>query len=284
MLGYITSFLGFQGQPSSTNIEQAHGSAPPILQLVASCQGYGPTPPRTDIRLQVDGKHSDLVRIFGFPPQEDHPKSMRYSPPAFGQEGPYIHYLLGESLASIKYIMGDDWRSQLQSDPRFEPSDSRQSQVVLRPSATSNNTCESHSTSKYDPTTLAEERAHSLRMRRCGVVGIAVEDDIDHFDTAQMNLAREWHFGWPASGGVWFLRSSSMDSEPEAPTGHYKTDEEIMQENLERLQKYEANIALAKKVNRQQDMEGVCRVLEEAGARFYVVIEDCLEAVELNLC
>lgn len=54
-------------------------------------------------------------------------------------------------------------------------------------------------------------------------------------------------------------------------------------ENLERLQRYEANIALADKVNRQEDMEDVCRVLEEAGARFYALIEDCPEAVELNL-
>lgn len=30
-------------------------------------------------------------------------------------------------------------------------------------------------------------------------------------------------------------------------------------------------------------MEDVCRVLEEAGARFYAVIEDCPEAVDLNL-
>jgi hypothetical protein len=225
-----------------------------------------------------------LVRIFGFPPQDDHPKPMRYSPPAFGQEGPYIHYLLGESLASIKYIMGDDWRSQLQSDPRFPPTGSRQSQLILRPSVTSNNTRDSHLKSNGDPAILAEERAHSLRMRRCGAVGIAVEDDIDHFDTTQMNLAREYHFGWPASGGVWVLRSSSMDSEPETPSGHYKTDEEIMEENLERLRRYEGNIALAKKVNRQEDMEDVCRVLEEAGARFYAVVEDCPEAVELNLC
>ena len=49
------------------------------------------------------------------------------------------------------------------------------------------------------------------------------------------------------------------------------------------MQRYDDDIALAKKVNRQEDMEDVCRVLEEAGARFYAVIEDCPEAVELNL-
>ena len=121
-------------------------------------------------------------------------------------------------------------------------------------------------------------------MRRCGAVAIAVEDDISHFDTAQMNLAREHLFGWPASGGVWVTRSSSKVHEPETSADHYKTDEEIMEENLDRLHRYEANIALADKVNRQEDMEDVCRVLEEAGARYYAVIEDCPEAVEMNLC
>ncbi|KAM0709034.1 hypothetical protein Q7P35_003070 [Cladosporium inversicolor] len=240
MFDYIASILGFQGQPNSTSIEQHHGSSRPTPPLEASCQGYGPTPPRTNIRLQSDSKNSDLVRIFGFPPQEDYPKSMQYSPPAFGQEGPYIHYLLGESTASVKYVMGDDWRSKLQSDPRDSPTNSPQSQVVLRPSVKSSNTCDSRSSSKDDPTILAEERAHALRMRRCGAVAIAVEDDIDHFDTAQMNLAREYHFGWPASGGVWVLRPSSTNPEPERSADHYKTDEEIMGENLERLQRYEA--------------------------------------------
>jgi len=176
-----------------------------------SCQGYGPTPPRADVRLQVDSKNSDLVRLFGFPPQEDYPKSMRYSPPAFGQDGPYIHYLLGESPASVKYVMGREWCSRLRGDPRYPQTDPRQSQVVLRPSVESNNTCNNfQSTSNEDPAALAEERAHALRMRRCGAVAIAVEDDIDHFDTGQMNLAREYHFGWPASGGVWVLRPSPI--------------------------------------------------------------------------
>lgn len=56
-----------------------------------------------------------------------------------------------------------------------------------------------------------------------------------------------------------------------------------MEENLERLQKYEADIAVAQTVNRQEDMEDVCRVLE-TGAQFYALIEDCPEAVKLNLC
>jgi len=161
---------------------------------------------------------------------------MRYSPPAFGQDGPYIHYLLGESPASVKYVMGREWCSRLRGDPRYPQTDPRQSQVVLRPSVESNNTCNNfQSTSNEDPAALAEERAHALRMRRCGAVAIAVEDDIDHFDTGQMNLAREYHFGWPASGGVWVLRPSPIDLEPERSVDHYRTDDEIMEDNLERL-------------------------------------------------
>lgn len=76
------------------------------------------------------------------------------------------------------------------------------------------------------------------------------------------------------------LRPQSTESGPAVSAGHYKTDEE----NLERLRRHEANIAIAQKVNRQGDMEDVCRVLEEAGAQFYGVIEDCPEAVKLNLC
>lgn len=57
-----------------------------------------------------------------------------------------------------------------------------------------------------------------------------------------------------------------------------------MEENLETLRRYEVNVAIAQTVNRQEDMEDVSRVLEEAGAKLYEAIEDCPEAVKLNLC
>jgi hypothetical protein len=42
--------------------------------------------------------------------------------------------------------------------------------------------------------------------------------------------------------------------------------------------------ALAERLKRQEDMEDVCRVLDESEAQFFTRIEDCPEAVELNLC
>jgi hypothetical protein len=287
MLGYITSSLGFQGQQNSTNSEQGNASSP-SAPVHISCEGYGPRLPRTDLRLRVSGENSDLVRVFGYPPQEDYPKSIWYPPPAFGLEGPYIHYLLGESPAGVKYIMGDGWRSNLQRDPRLSPTHSRQSQVVLRPSVTSNDTCELESMSEDNPAYLAEERAHSLRMRRYGAVAVAVQDDIEKFDLERVIWPRDYFFGWPASGGIWVLRLWLTDSELGISSAEqYRSDEEIMEQNLQEIlkreQRYEDNIAIADKVNQQEDMEGVCRVLEEAGARFYAVIEDCPEAVELNL-
>lgn len=87
-------------------------------------------------------------------------------------------------------------------------------------------------------------------MRRCRAVAISIVDDVSQFDIAQMNLAREYLFGWPASGGVWVLRPNSTETESEVPAGHYKADEEIVEENLERLLRYEANITVAQKVNR----------------------------------
>lgn len=215
---------------------------------------------------------------------------MWYPPPSFGLEGPYIHYLLGESPASVKNIMGDGWRSNLQSDPRLLPTDFRQSQVTLRPSVTSNDTCElEKSMSEDNPAYLAEERTHSLRMRRCGAVAVAVEDDIEKFDLERVIWPRDYFFGWPASGGVWVLRLQLSDSELGVPpVDQYRTDEEIVEQNWREVLMWEQrdkdNMAIADKMNQQEDMEGVSRVLEEAGARFYPVIEDCPEAVELNLC
>jgi hypothetical protein len=142
--------------------------------------------------------------------------------------------------------------------------------------------------SEDNPKYLAEEIAHSLRMCRCGAVAVAVQDDIEKFDSERVIWPREYFFGWPASGGVWVLRLQLSDSELGIPpVDQYRTDEEIMEQNWREVLMWEQrdkdNMAIADKLNQQEDMEGVSRVLEEAGARFYPVIEDCPEAVELNL-
>lgn len=278
MFSYIASFLGLQSHSNSTHIDQDHASSQPIFRV--SCQGYGWTLPRQDIRLQVPSANTSIVRVFGFPPQEDFPRSMRYPPPTFGTDGPYIHYLFGESPASVKYIMGDDWRSRLQSDLRDPP----EGDVILRPSVTRNDTCNSDSASKDDLAVQAEERVHSLRMRRCGAVAVFSKRDIIDYDARQVNSAPRYLFGWPEGGGVWVMRSPWSDPPPERSADLYRTDEELMEEVMRTAERDEVYYALAAKIKLQETMEDACQVLEEARARFYPVIEDSPEAVELNLC
>lgn len=217
MFSTIASVLGYQRQPKSTNIDRDHVSSLPRLQ--ASCESYGWILPRTDIRLRVSSNNSSVVRIFGFPPQEDFPKSMWYPPQELGRDGPYIHYLLGESLASVKYVMGDSWRSRLQKDPESLPTGARKGDFILRPSFTSSDTQDTDSGSGDDPAVFAEERAHSLRMRRCGAVAICAQSDIGLYDAEQMKMVPKYLFGWSESGGVWVVRPPCLDSAPEESAG-----------------------------------------------------------------
>lgn len=178
--------------------------------------------------------------------------------------------------------MGDNWRSQLQSDPDGLQGDSPHGDIILRPSATSRNICDSQPDPNDDSAVLAEERAHSLRMRRCGAVAICAQDDIPYYDAEQMREVPPYLFGWPDSGGVWVVQPP--EPTPEHPSGDYRTDEEIMEQTIERRKRWNVYYALVGNVKQQQSMEDVCRVLEEAGARFYAAVEDSPEAVELNLC
>jgi hypothetical protein len=57
-----------------------------------------------------------------------------------------------------------------------------------------------------------------------------------------------------------------------------------MQANLKEGEMFDRYEALAERLKRQEDMEDVCRVLDESEAQFFARIEDCPEAVELNLC
>ena len=178
--------------------------------------------------------------------------------------------------------MGDDRRSRLRSDPECPPTELCKKEVVPRSSTSSGNTCDTQATSNDDPAVLAEERSHSLRMRRCGAVATCAQDDIRHYDAEQMNIAPKHLFGWPATGGVWVLRPPWKQAAPEKSTDHLMTDEERMNDMMESALRDEIYHAFADKVNRQEDMEDVCRLLEEPGARFYAAIEDSPEAVELD--
>lgn len=282
MFGYIASILGFQGQTHSANIDQGNASSRPGSRYTISCEGYGWTLPDKNIRVRVSGASNSIVQIFGFPPQEDFSKSMWYPPSTFGTNGPYIQYLLGESPASVKYIMGDNWRSHLQSDPR----DSRKGDIIPRPSVDNNDARDTHPTAEDEPGVLEEERAHSLRMRRCGAVAIFSQRDILDYDATHRKGARTqlYSFGWPESGGVWVLRPPWLEPAPKRPVGYFTTDEELMENVIKTAEKDDVYYALEAKLERQESMEDVCRVLEEGGARFYAAIEDCPEVVEMNLC
>lgn len=131
-----------------------------------------------NIRVRVSSTNGNLAQIFGFPPQEYFPKSMWYAPPELGRDGPYIKYLLGQSSASIKYVMGDDWHSRLQSDTENLLTGSRKGDIIFHPSVNANDSPDSHSSTQDGLAVLEEERAHSLRMHRCGAVTICAESDI----------------------------------------------------------------------------------------------------------
>jgi hypothetical protein len=240
MFGYIASFLGFQGQNSSTDVESGPNHV--------SCEGYGYSLPDPAVRLRLSSTNDSLVRIFGHPPQEDYPEAMHYPGSTMGTEGPpFVHYLYNPGPACVRYVMGDNWRSQLisghQSRLRFLAGD-----VVLRPAFSGNSDDTCHSAVDDDPAVQAEERAHSLRMRRCGAVAIFSENDIGDYETGWLcpPAKHSYLFGWPKSGGVWVLR---------APWGDPL----------------------------QEDMEDVCRVLEESGAQFHVLTENYPEVAEFNL-
>jgi hypothetical protein len=275
MFSYIASLLNFQGQPNATTNE-------PLTPSNISCQGYGWTVPSKNIRLAVSHSNSSEVHIFGFPPQEDFPKAMRYPPPTFGTDGPYIHYILGDGPATVKYIMGDDWRSQLQSNPW----NSSKGDIIFRPSVALNNSCDRQISSKDDPAALEEERAHSLRMRRCGAVAVFSQEDISNHDARQRRPGPKYPkylLGWPKSGGVWVLRSPWSDAAPERPEGYSEDLERRLADAHEEQAREAVYLALTARAHRQESMEDVCRVLKQDGARFYAAIEDSLEAVELNL-
>jgi len=292
MFSYIASLLRFEGQRNSANLTQEK----PYI----SCEGYGVeynkrTTPDRAVRLRVSSTNDNVVRIFGYPPQEDYPESMQYPPPTYGPDetlesmqdpsstrgtdGTYIHYLLGDSPASVKYIMGDDWRSRLISDhPPQARAMLRSGDVVLRPTASGVHNGSYHSAPDDDVATQAEERAHSLRMRRCGAVAICAEQDMS------VRSSPQYLFGWPSGGGVWVSRPPSESWLEERSAGNRRTAYEILDEKIRYIGESNIFCGLAEKVKQQEYMEEVCRVLEEAGAQFYATIADCPEAVLLNLC
>ena len=207
------------------------------------------------------------MRIFGYPNEEDLPPGMWIPLTNLGNGGPPLLYLRGDAPAYVSYIMGDNWRSRLRED--HQTSDVHifhDGEVILRPSATTLPLQESQEDFE------ASERAHCIRMRRCGAVAVRSETDVIFEETGAEALPYQL-FGWPASSGVWILRSY--------PTEHSQQNTVLPATALDEMQE---RLALASEALRQQsDMEGVCRVLKNAGGHFYSRIENCPEVVKLRL-
>ena len=289
MSSYIASFLGFQGQKNSTD------EGNPEVSFI-SCAGYGWTTPDPAVRLRVNSAtwKGNKVRIFGYPPQEDFTESMQYPPgdmayppaPQIGVSGPYMHYLYDPGPSVTKYVMGDDWRSQLRSDyPPPGRATAYDGDVVLRPTVSGESSDACRSTvlmANEDPAAQAEERAHSLRMRRCGAVAVFSHGDMGDYELGWIYAGPKhvYAFGWPRDGGVWVLRSPRMDDRPRPRL----SDWGVMEWNMREAKEDRAFEVLAERLKREEDMEDVCRVLEEVGARYYANISDCPEAVQMNFC
>lgn len=216
-------------------------TSPPVQNDLTSqsadCRGWSVPDSEVRLRLSADG----TIRVFGYPNKEDIPTAMEVPFVHMGNGGPPLLYLKGDVPAYVSYIMGEDWRSGLIHD--HHTSNKRKfndGKVILRRSSTPSTSQESQEDLE------ASERAHCLRMRRCGAVAVRSETDIIFEETGVDN--RPYHvFGWPSKGGVWMLRSS-----PE-------------------------------QLRQQSDMDKLCQLLKEAGGQFYSNIEDCFEVKKLGL-
>lgn len=218
---------------------------PPYFFPRNSCS---PTLFRPSARLRLD--ETTHLCIYGYLPrarQADNPGflSLNNPPPAY-----------------VSYIMGSDWRDQLVP---YESRDSTNPNYQYVPIPRDDD---------------ADEAWHCLRMRRCGALHVQ-----DVHELAERQGSQDWPvqaaerqvFGWPAGGGVWVLRLPKRGGELGS------LDEELAaleEEDHGELERVGAHLA---KLREQASMEGICRVLEEAGAVFYSDPTECSEVREMGL-
>ncbi|KAF4627301.1 hypothetical protein G7Y89_g10860 [Cudoniella acicularis] len=205
----------------------------------------GPLP---EVRFQLSDKS-----IYGFPPLK--PSS----------EWPSYFEIPNSSPAIRSYILGPNWESRLVKIPPINRWNYTQ-ECIPTPS---------------DP---IDEAKHCLLMKRCGAqlhettpagVEAARGSNLYH------KLRRKQIMGWPAAGGVWIYRLPEELFED-------KSLEEGM-EYLDRVASgeepdYEHELNVLKlRLSQQLDMEGYCKVLQEAGAVFYPDPAECPEVKILDL-
>lgn len=234
----------------------------------ASCSGWSRPDPAVRLRLTDD----NTARIFGFPP-DGLPTGVPRTLPHFGNSGPPLLYLRGDVQPYLEYVIGSDWREKPLDDHKTNDQHTyHDGKVILRPGASTNKgTVEAEATE--------DERAHCVRMLRCGARGIRSEVDANSLDTIGWETPPKQIFGWPSSGGVWILRYPPFDKRTfmlDAVRVNPETIGEYTRQEHQYLQ-------LEDSLSQYSDMDELCRALEGAGGEYYAAIEDCPEVVELEL-
>ncbi|KAF2716097.1 hypothetical protein K431DRAFT_350583 [Polychaeton citri CBS 116435] len=258
MFNYILSALGLASAANHDN-DKDQGN---VSMTTASCRGWSGPDPAVRLRRQ----DNSVVRIFGFPEEGNLLPGFIVPPIGMGNGLEPMLHLRGAVPAYVDYIMGYDWQSRLRDYQIADGHTFKNGKVILREDG--------------EDERGSDERNHCLRMRRCGAFGIRSEVDIILDETnGRFGPRHGYAFGWPAEGGVWVLRQlpAWADELDSAPIGSHLEEDAAMDEMQQRF-----SIATSS-FKEQDDMEGICRVIEEAGGRFYLNIGDCPEAVELGL-
>lgn len=250
MLNYILSVLGQARAWDNLIAALPWGEAHSV-----DCRDWNVPDPSVRLRLEGD---SD-VHIFGYLESEEDlpPRVALHSP--FGNPREARLYVYGSVPAYVNYIMGSDWRARLQPELVNSLSGKRYEKVIRR-------------TSEHE----TNEREHCLRMRKCGAR--YVRSELYAYGTGPRGPA--YIFGWPAGGGVMILR--------DMPLGHLDSwnslSIEIQNQRGAVLRETQKRYVKAcRELVHHETMEGVCRVIEEAGGQFYANVGDCPEAMRSRL-
>ncbi|KAM0716046.1 hypothetical protein Q7P37_008560 [Cladosporium fusiforme] len=293
MWSYAASLLRVLQQPFAGTQPRDIGSSDagvqrtPTREVICRPDTIYPDP-AIRLRISNESHESDeIIRIFGFPPAEGFTDAMprAESISDWGSRGPPVLFLDSDIPAYIHYIMGNDWRSKVRSDYHHAQPLHRKhgNEVILRPAAVITNGTQNRSPTGDSLTgdDLAEERAHSLRMRRCGAIEIRSEMDVASFDRS---IIPEHLFGWPSTGGVWVFRKWKYPHKEFREMYRYRTgDGQRIKMGYESMATREQQAAVYEDLKLQQSMEGVCDVLDKAGAQFYSDMKDCPEVVEYGM-
>jgi hypothetical protein len=131
-----------------------------------------------------------------------------------------------------------------------------------------------------------DEDEYCLRMKRCGALLVVPGDDSLLEPQGRVIQAGERQiFGWPSAGGVWIYRILPEGLRLE--WGAYDSDIDWLEAAATVVERGEPEIEaleeLELEIRAQTDMEGVGRVLKNAGAMYYENIEECSEVLDLSL-